>query len=332
MIYLYENFEIWGHAMNERELKKRSLLAEVACDYYERGLDQNQIAERLCLSRTRVSRLLKEAEEKGIVTIQVTINYDNERHYELEERLKNRFPIKHARVLNGRGRTPHIQRHVGRLAASYIMEVLKKDMVIGTSWGTTLSDTICGLSSSPHPVQIVQCMGSVPCQSPDHTPQAIVANFARLLHGQGCFLNLPLYIEEDYVRTTMCNDLNNRKILNLGMFSDMILTSVNDLNSINTREFWKTYMTSPMFQELCEKGAVGAMFARFFDQNGREIDCDWNRRCVSISLPQVKNVPDAVLIASGTQKASAVSCAIKSGIIDTLITDGTTASVILGLK
>ncbi len=91
-------------------------------------------------------------------------------------------------------------------------------------------------------------------------------------------------------------------------------------------------MTSPMFQELCEKGAVGAMFARFFDQNGREIDCDWNRRCVSISLPQVQNVPDAVLIASGTQKASAVSCAIKSGIIDTLITDGTTASVILGLK
>ena len=71
-------------------------------------------------------------------------------------------------------------------------------------------------------------------------------------------------------------------------------------------------MTSPMFQELCEKGAVGAMFARFFDQNRREIDCDWNRRCVSISLPQVKNVPDAVLIASGTQKASAVSVQLKA--------------------
>ena len=52
--------------MTEKELKKLSLLAEVACDYYERGLDQSEIADRLYLSRTRVSRLLKEAMEKGL--------------------------------------------------------------------------------------------------------------------------------------------------------------------------------------------------------------------------------------------------------------------------
>ena len=59
--------------MTEKEMKKLSLLAEVACDYYERRLDQNEIAKRLCLSRTRVSRLLKEAFEKGVVNI--TVNY-----------------------------------------------------------------------------------------------------------------------------------------------------------------------------------------------------------------------------------------------------------------
>ena len=55
--------------MNEKEIKKYSFLAEIACDYYERGLNQNEIAEKICLSRTRVSRLLKEAEEAGIVKI-----------------------------------------------------------------------------------------------------------------------------------------------------------------------------------------------------------------------------------------------------------------------
>lgn len=73
--------------MTEKELKKMSLLAEVACDYYERGLDQNGIAKRLCLSRTRVSRLLKEASERGIVNITVNYHYtEYPRHYELEDR------------------------------------------------------------------------------------------------------------------------------------------------------------------------------------------------------------------------------------------------------
>ena len=75
--------------MTEKELKKLSLLAEVACDYYERKLDQSEIAKRLCLSRTRVSRLLKEAADKGVVKITVNYRYSEyNRHYELEERSK----------------------------------------------------------------------------------------------------------------------------------------------------------------------------------------------------------------------------------------------------
>ena len=52
--------------MTDKEIRKYSFLAEIACDYYERGLSQNEIADKICLSRTRVSRLLKEAEEAGI--------------------------------------------------------------------------------------------------------------------------------------------------------------------------------------------------------------------------------------------------------------------------
>lgn len=109
--------------MDLKDLRKMSLLAEVACDYYERGLDQNAIADRLCLSRTRVSRLLEEAEEKGIVNIKVSINYPFERHYELEERFKSRFALKEVRILNNRNREKFtIPDDVSSLAASYIME------------------------------------------------------------------------------------------------------------------------------------------------------------------------------------------------------------------
>ena len=84
-------------------------------------------------------------------------------------------------------------------------------MVIGTSWGTTLANTVEHLSESATPLQVVQLMGSVPCSSPSYTPQGVVANMASALKCHGSFLNMPLFIEDDYVRASMRQDKNNQK-------------------------------------------------------------------------------------------------------------------------
>lgn len=60
---------------------------------------------------------------------------------------------------------------------------------------------------------IVQLMGSVTCESISSTPQAVVTSLAEMFHGHADFLNLPLYIPNDYVRETLCNDANNSVIL-----------------------------------------------------------------------------------------------------------------------
>jgi len=317
--------------VTQKELKKLSLLAEVSCDYYERGLSQNEIAERLCLSRTRISRLLKEAEEKGIV--KVSINYHFERHYELEERFKDRFSLKNVWVLNNRDRDFNfIQRDVASLAARYVMENLKKGMIIGTSWGTTLADMAKFLQPVDIPVEIVQLMGAVHCQTSTCTPQSIAASMAEKFGGRAEYLNLPLFIEDDYVRKVICNDINNAKIINKGMLADMVLTSISDVATIRNKEFWLGYMSDDMYKEICSKGAVGAIFARFFDENGKEIDCKWNNKCVTISFSNTRGIPNVVAIASSKLKSQAILSAIKGKLINTLITDGTTATEILRLS
>ena len=317
--------------MTDKEIKKYSFLAEIACDYYERGLSQNEIADKICLSRTRVSRLLKEAEEAGIV--QVSINYTFERHYELEERMKARFPVKNVQVLNNRiVPKDAIQANVGRLAASYIMSSLRKDMVIGTSWGTTLADTVACIRSAPFPIQVVQLMGAVPCRFSNHAPQGIVSDMASLFECRGEFLNLPLFIQDTYVREAMKEDVNNKRVLNEGIFSDMVLTSVSAIETIDQQDIWLGYLTPDMYKEACEKGAVGAMFARFYDKNGNEVDFTWNRSCIAIAFEHVKQVPDVVVIAAGKAKANALRYALKAGLVHTLITDGTTANAVLHEK
>lgn len=319
--------------MTEKELKKLSLLAEVACDYYERGLDQSEIADRLYLSRTRVSRLLKEAMEKGIVKITIDYSYEKyNRHYELEERFLSRFPLKNVLILNNRNRDLRfLQRDVANLAATYVMDHLKKNMVIGTAWGTTLADMLKFLYPADMPIDIVQLMGAVPCKTPNCTPQSIVAGMADRLQGHADFLNMPLYIEDDYVREKICKDSNNAVILNKGMFSDMIITSVIDVERVGEKDIWLGYMTPELYGELIQKGAVGSMFAHFYDKEGIEIECTWNQKCVSIPIKYIKSVPDVVVVASSPLKAQAILSAIKGNLIDTLVTDGTTATAVLNL-
>ena len=250
----------------------------------------------------------------------------------MEERFLSRFPLKNVLILNNRNRDLRfLQRDVANLAASYVTDSLKKNMVIGTAWGTTLADMLKFLYPVDIPVDVVQLMGAVPCKTPNCTPQSIVAGMADRLGGHADFLNMPLYIEDDYVREKICKDSNNAVILNKGMFSDMIITSVIDVERVGEKDIWLGYMTPELYEELIQKGAVGSIFAHFYDKNGNEINCAWNQKCVSIPFKYIKSVPDVVVVASSPLKAQAILSAIKGNLIDTLVTDGTTATAVLNL-
>ena len=62
--------------------------------YHERGLGQARIAEQLGLSQARVSRLLKQAEQLGIVRI--TVHVPEGVHAEVEQQLEERYGLDEA--------------------------------------------------------------------------------------------------------------------------------------------------------------------------------------------------------------------------------------------
>ena len=56
--------------------EKRNMLASVANLYYNAEMTQNQIAERFFTSRSKISRMLKEARQLGIVEIKILEPWD----------------------------------------------------------------------------------------------------------------------------------------------------------------------------------------------------------------------------------------------------------------
>jgi deoxyribonucleoside regulator len=67
---------------------REDLLARVASLYYEYDYSQQQIGEMLTISRSNISRLLKEAKQKGLVEIRIhkRIPTVPQVEYELRER------------------------------------------------------------------------------------------------------------------------------------------------------------------------------------------------------------------------------------------------------
>ena len=83
--------------------EKWNMLATVANLYYNSEMTQNEIAARMYTSRSKISRMLKEARELGIV--EISIKEPWERDLDLEKQIQDRYCVKNIRVVTSKEST-----------------------------------------------------------------------------------------------------------------------------------------------------------------------------------------------------------------------------------
>lgn len=152
-IFIIEKFFIlWFSPMpRPKQEEDLRLLTKVSKLYYEENLTQDEIMERLQLSRSKVSRLLQRARERGIVKI--TVMSPPGLYPDLEAELENRYQLSEALVVEARDPQSQalVSRELGIAAANYLLRTLQDNDVIGISWGTTLSYMVAALQPRPTP-------------------------------------------------------------------------------------------------------------------------------------------------------------------------------------
>ncbi len=114
------------------------LIAKVARLYYESGLKQPEIAQRLQLSQPKVSRLLKQAIDRDIVRISVRVPVGVQA--ELEEALESEYGLLEAVVVEtSASDEAQLMRDLGQAAAYHLETTIRPGDVIGiSSWSATL--------------------------------------------------------------------------------------------------------------------------------------------------------------------------------------------------
>lgn len=315
--------------MTERQIKQNSLLSEISTLYYEKGMTQEEIAEKVFLTRTCVSRLLKKARECGVVEVRVRNYY--ERNYALEDMMIHKYHLQSARIYNNNGRD-RLQSKYGvcALAATYLQEQINEPITLGVSWGSTIAKVVDLLQVEKHiPINAVQIMGFASLENPNNNSNEIVSKVANKWGGTAHYLNTPLYVADPYVKEQIINDPVVSKVLNMALNSDLVITSIGTTDSVSVSNPWLGYMNSEMLNEIINEGAVGCIGAHFFNKDGDALDSKWNRQCIGINLDDIKMMKYVVGIVSGKDKANSVKAALKGGIINILITDSEIAQEII---
>jgi DNA-binding transcriptional regulator LsrR (DeoR family) len=69
------------------------------------------------------------------------------------------------------------------------------------------------------------------------------------------------------------------------------------------------------------------------DAEGRVVGGDAvPARCIAITTPELRAVPDVIGLAGGLEKAGAIAAAVRAGLLHRLITDVTAAEALMKLR
>ncbi len=311
--------------------ERLELLATVAEMYYVRAISQAEIAKKLKFSRSKVSRLLTEARENGMV--EVNIHFPLERVLELEKRICERFQLQKALVSKTGNQTPNqMLRSIGRLGANYLSEKLADGSTLGISWGTAVYEVAQAFRPKKlADFQVVQVIGSIgygdPAIDGPEVARLIAVNFG----GKYYTLNSPVIVQDKNTRDGLLKERNIQEVIAKGAQADYILAGIGSSNPARSGLVRAGYLGADELNRINEQtGAVGDICALFFNQDGEYGEIEFNKRVVGITLDQIKYNPAEVIgVAGGYEKVEAILGALRGGLINTLITDDRAAEKIL---
>lgn len=315
-----------GYAVSEN---REDLLVRVASLYYEQDYSQQEIAEMLQISRSNISRLLKEAKQKGFVEIRIVKRIATVP--ELERQLRERFNLDVALIAdsqkNGRENTLGA---AGQLAARHLESLLQPRDILAISWGTGVSAAVSALGTqSVLGVEVAQMIGSVGNMDSAIDGPELARQLASKLGGRYYYLHAPLFVDNQTVRDMFLEQPTISDTLNLARRANVALVGIGTTEPGASSFLRAGHLTEAQLAALRAQGAVGESSGQHFDINGSAENFDINQRVIALRLEDLYNIPHVIAVACGLPKRRSILGALRGGFIKALATDDITAHAVL---
>jgi DNA-binding transcriptional regulator LsrR (DeoR family) len=294
--------------------------------YYEERLTQEDVAERLGVSRATVINLLQEARTRDIVSISVAPDYLRGVH--LARRLRDRYGLTSALVIPA-GDPATASERVGRAGARLVAQGLKPHDVLGVAWGRTVLALATALPALALPtVSVVQIAGSA-ISTEEFSPEFCTSIIGNRIGARCINLHAPGIVSRPEVKAMLMAEPTLLKQFEIIRSCNKIVFGIAGLDqaSLPARS---GYLTAEIRQTYLSRGAVGVLAGRFVGRNGAPLLDELDDRMIGMTLDEITRIPERICVAGGAEKREAIAAMLAGNYATTLVTDAAAAEGLLG--
>lgn len=307
--------------------KDIDFLVTLARMYHEEERPQKEIADALNISRAQVSKDLAKAKRLGIVETIIHNNVANQ-YADLEQEIKELFALE--QVVLCSTVDPSLQKNkLAHTALDFFLRITKPNSIVAVSGGSTVHQMAYNYpyTMPMEELTFVPLSGGLGKTHQDIQANVICELFSR--HSGGDFLQLhaPIIVDSSFTKNILLKESFVDSIFSVAKKADICLLGIG--NAPIYEEMRSTYLSKVDVSHLDRDIVVGDISYNFIDRKGNIVDCPWNNQVIALDIEDLKNIPIRLGIAGGPEKVAAIAAAAEGGIVNSLVTDISTAQKLL---
>ncbi|MFE1646524.1 sugar-binding transcriptional regulator [Microbacterium sp. P01] len=308
-------------------MNKEETILTAASMYYLQDVTMETIASRLHMSRSTVSRLLKEARSSGLVS--VTLRPTPSHAPEVAQRIARTFGVEaHVVPVSDSASTHERLDQVATATARVVSNWFDSDMILGVAWGTTLAAVAQHLPQKPtRGSVIVQLNGGANNRvtGSDYVGN-LVARFGEAYDARVQFFPVPAFFDYAATRQAMWRERSVARVLDLQERADIALFSIGAVTGqVPSHVYSAGYLEPADIRMLDREGVVGDVCTVFLRADGTYEDLTLNERATGPTPAQLRRIPRRVCAVAGDNKIVPLLAALRAGVVTHLILDEQTA-------
>ncbi len=298
----------------------KNLAARAAWLQLIEGRTNIEIAEDLDVSRLRVPKLVRWAEDHDVldVFIRVPTGIDMSSAQEI----RSRFGLPDVLVSADQGVHP-----AARLAARYVCEVLTEGGLMGIAWGRGAQAMVSELERLPNvpQVDIVQLIGGLPETGTAWHSAELLMRLSSVTGGSVSGLLSPMIVPDAATARGLRGEPSIARAFTQMSKADLAVVGIGAWDAGGSR----VRAQLDESDVRAAKDVVADVCGILLDANGDTVHSELSERMISIDEATLRERPVRIGVAVGEGKVPAIRAALRSGLVSVLCTDAPTALLLL---